>query len=123
VANLQAEGYQQEQIYLVGNVMADTLLGKADRAAARGTLAELGLRPRQYGLVTLHRPASVDDPAVLGAAASARRKSPVAARSCYPRIPELSVSFTPPGSRPRYGSSRRPVISTSSRWRHCHGWS
>ena len=37
------------------------------RIAARGTLAGLGLRPGQYGLVTLHRPANVDDLAVLGA--------------------------------------------------------
>ncbi len=67
VANLRAEGFGPEQIHLVGNVMADTLLANADRAAARGTLARLGLRPGQYGLVTLHRPANVDDPAVLGA--------------------------------------------------------
>jgi UDP-N-acetylglucosamine 2-epimerase (non-hydrolysing) len=71
VANLQAEGFRAEQIHLVGNVMVDTLLANADRAAARGTLAGLGLRPRQYGLVTLHRPANVDDPAVLGALLSA----------------------------------------------------
>jgi UDP-N-acetylglucosamine 2-epimerase (non-hydrolysing) len=66
VANLLAEGYPQEQIHLVGNVMVDTLLANSDRAASRGTLLGLGLRPRQYGLVTLHRPANVDDPAVLG---------------------------------------------------------
>jgi UDP-N-acetylglucosamine 2-epimerase (non-hydrolysing) len=67
VANLQAEGHQQEQIHLVGNVMVDTLLANVGRATARGTLAGLGLQPGQYGLVTLHRPANVDDPAVLGA--------------------------------------------------------
>ena len=67
VANLRAEGVPAEQIHLVGNVMADTLLANIDRAAARGTLARLGLEPGQYGLVTLHRPANVDDPAVLGA--------------------------------------------------------
>jgi UDP-N-acetylglucosamine 2-epimerase (non-hydrolysing) len=67
VANLRAEGVPSEQIHLVGNVMADTLLANTTRAAARGTLAKLGLEPGQYGLVTLHRPANVDDPAVLGA--------------------------------------------------------
>jgi UDP-N-acetylglucosamine 2-epimerase (non-hydrolysing) len=66
VANLQAEGFRQDQIYLVGNVMVDTLLANVDRAAAGGTLARLGLQPGQYGLVTLHRPANVDDPAVFG---------------------------------------------------------
>jgi UDP-N-acetylglucosamine 2-epimerase (non-hydrolysing) len=67
VANLRAEGFSDEQVYLVGNVMADTLLANIGRAAAGGTLARLGLRPGQYGLVTLHRPANVDDPVVLGA--------------------------------------------------------
>jgi UDP-N-acetylglucosamine 2-epimerase (non-hydrolysing) len=67
VANLQAEGFSDEQVYLVGNVMVDTLLANVGRAAAGGTLARLGLRPGEYGLVTLHRPANVDDPAVLGA--------------------------------------------------------
>jgi UDP-N-acetylglucosamine 2-epimerase (non-hydrolysing) len=67
VANLQVEGFPQEQIHLVGNVMVDTLLANFDRAAAGPTLAGLGLQPGQYGLVTLHRPANVDDPAVLGA--------------------------------------------------------
>jgi UDP-N-acetylglucosamine 2-epimerase (non-hydrolysing) len=63
--NLEAEGFGPEQVHLVGNVMVDTLLANAGRAAARGTLARLGLEPGHYGLVTLHRPANVDDPAVL----------------------------------------------------------
>ena len=36
VANLRAEGFAAEQIHLVGNVMVDTLLANADRAAAAG---------------------------------------------------------------------------------------
>ncbi len=59
--------------------MVDTLLANAGRAAARGTLAGLGLRRGQYGLVTLHRPANVDDPAVLGA--------------LLPALAEISFSF------------------------------
>jgi len=65
-ANLRAEGCQPEQVHLVGNVMVDTLLANAERAVDRGTPAGLGLHPGQYGLVTLHRPANVDDPAALG---------------------------------------------------------
>jgi UDP-N-acetylglucosamine 2-epimerase (non-hydrolysing) len=65
VANLQAEGYRDDQIHLVGNVMVDTLLANLDRAAAGDTLSRLGLTPGAYGLATLHRPANVDDPAVL----------------------------------------------------------
>ncbi|HUD39797.1 MAG TPA: UDP-N-acetylglucosamine 2-epimerase (non-hydrolyzing) [Streptosporangiaceae bacterium] len=66
VANLRAEGRGEDQIHLVGNVMVDTLLVNLDRARDRDTLARLGLRAGEYGLVTLHRPANVDDPCVLG---------------------------------------------------------
>ena len=85
VVNLQAEGYRPEQIHLVGNVMVDTLLANAGRAAAGGTLARLGLRPGEYGLVTLHRPANVDDPAVLGALLVALTEI---SRSCPLVLPE-----------------------------------
>jgi UDP-N-acetylglucosamine 2-epimerase (non-hydrolysing) len=65
VDNLRAEGYREDQIHLVGNVMVDTLLANVERAKSRPVLADLGLEPGRYGLVTLHRPANVDDPQVL----------------------------------------------------------
>jgi UDP-N-acetylglucosamine 2-epimerase (non-hydrolysing) len=71
VGNLHAEGYRDDQIHLVGNVMIDTLLANLDRACDRSTLAELGLEAGQYGLVTLHRPANVDDPVILAALTAA----------------------------------------------------
>ena len=67
VANLRREGYRADQIHLAGNVMADTLLANLDRALASDVLARLGLARREYALVTLHRPANVDDPAALAA--------------------------------------------------------
>jgi len=65
VENLRAEGYREDQIHLVGNVMVDTLLANVARARQRTTLEDLALEPAGYGAVTLHRPANVDDPAVL----------------------------------------------------------
>lgn len=65
VANLRAEGYREDQIHLVGNVMIDTLLANLDRARASAVLTRYGLTRGGYGLVTLHRPANVDDPEVL----------------------------------------------------------
>src|SRR6266567_928048 len=67
VANLRAEGYRDDQVHLVGNVMVDTLLANLDRARGSGALARLGLEPGGYALVTLHRPANVDDPGALAA--------------------------------------------------------
>ena len=45
VANLRAEGYREDQIHLVGNVMVDTLLANLDRALAGDILSRLGLSP------------------------------------------------------------------------------
>jgi UDP-N-acetylglucosamine 2-epimerase (non-hydrolysing) len=71
VTNLRGEGYREDQIHLVGNVMVDTLLANLDRALASDVLPRLGLTSGEYGLVTLHRPANVDDPGVLGPLLSA----------------------------------------------------
>jgi UDP-N-acetylglucosamine 2-epimerase (non-hydrolysing) len=63
--NLRREGYREDQIHLVGNVMVDTLLAARARAMERPILGALGAQPRAYGLVTLHRPENVDSPEVL----------------------------------------------------------
>jgi UDP-N-acetylglucosamine 2-epimerase (non-hydrolysing) len=55
--NLLREGIAPERIHLVGNVMIDTLVRLLPRAADH--LPD-GL-PERYALVTLHRPANVDD--------------------------------------------------------------
>jgi UDP-N-acetylglucosamine 2-epimerase (non-hydrolysing) len=60
-ANLVREGASSERIHFVGNVMIDTLLRLQPRwqgAAGR----EFGDLPQEYGVVTLHRPANVDQP-------------------------------------------------------------
>lgn len=60
VDNLLAEGHAPERIHLVGNVMIDTLLANLERARSRDILGRLGMLAHTYGLVTLHRPANVD---------------------------------------------------------------
>jgi UDP-N-acetylglucosamine 2-epimerase (non-hydrolysing) len=68
VENLKREGVDEKKIHLVGNVMVDTLAHELPKAKESGILARLDLEPGEaYGLVTLHRPSNVDDPAVLKA--------------------------------------------------------
>jgi UDP-N-acetylglucosamine 2-epimerase (non-hydrolysing) len=62
--NLAAEGLAARS-RLVGNVMVDSLVANVERARAGSTLRDLGLAPRSYGVVTLHRPSNVDDDATL----------------------------------------------------------
>jgi UDP-N-acetylglucosamine 2-epimerase (non-hydrolysing) len=71
VDNLRAEGYFADQIHLVGNVMIDSLFANLDRAVNSDVLHRHGLTPGGYGLVTLHRPSNVDDPATLAGLLSA----------------------------------------------------
>ena len=67
VDNLISEGVARERIALVGNTMIDSLLRLLPVARGRNTLSTLGLVSREFVLVTLHRPALVDDPVLLGA--------------------------------------------------------
>jgi UDP-N-acetylglucosamine 2-epimerase (non-hydrolysing) len=63
--NLAREGIGPDRIRFVGNIMIDSLLASVRRADAPAILAEHGVEPRGYGLVTLHRPSNVDEPHVL----------------------------------------------------------
>jgi UDP-N-acetylglucosamine 2-epimerase (non-hydrolysing) len=63
--NLLAEGILSDRIHLVGNLMIDTLRLNAQKARQSDILVRLGTAAKSYGLVTLHRPSNVDDPAQL----------------------------------------------------------
>jgi UDP-N-acetylglucosamine 2-epimerase (non-hydrolysing) len=63
--NLRAEGIEAHKIHFVGNVMIDTLVKMLPRAEQSSALARFNLERRRFVLVTLHRPANVDDPNVL----------------------------------------------------------
>jgi UDP-N-acetylglucosamine 2-epimerase (non-hydrolysing) len=62
--NLRHEGVAAERIFFVGNVMIDTLLACRQRAETSPILEHLSLPPTGYAVLTMHRPANVDDPAV-----------------------------------------------------------
>ncbi len=60
--NLSAEGVEPSRVFRVGNVMVDSLFRALPAAKQRPVLDEFGLTEGGFGLVTLHRPALVDDP-------------------------------------------------------------
>jgi UDP-N-acetylglucosamine 2-epimerase (non-hydrolysing) len=77
IRNLQNEGISGDHIHFVGNTMIDSLLKFRAKADSSRKLEELGLRPRTdqentgsgiqpYALLTLHRPANVDNPEAFG---------------------------------------------------------
>ena len=64
--NLQREGVAEDKIFLVGNVMIDTLLKNRKKAEQSAILGDLELQPGKYVVLTLHRPTNVDDPVAFG---------------------------------------------------------
>jgi UDP-N-acetylglucosamine 2-epimerase (non-hydrolysing) len=60
--NLRAEGVPADRIHFVGNIMIDSLVHALPAARARNAPGRLAVEPQKYGVVTLHRPANVDDP-------------------------------------------------------------
>lgn len=64
--NLRREGIPGDKIFMVGNVMIDSLIQHRKKAAESDILERLRLkkggRVLDYALVTLHRPANVDEP-------------------------------------------------------------
>lgn len=71
--NLLREGASKESIVRVGNLMVDSLRSNLERARARDTMKRIGVEPRKFVLLTLHRPSNVDDSASLGRVLSAVR--------------------------------------------------
>lgn len=64
-ANLVKEGISTDRIHLVGNVMIDTLMRLLPIAEAQSSALLQRFGVSRFALVTLHRPATVDDPEIL----------------------------------------------------------
>jgi UDP-N-acetylglucosamine 2-epimerase (non-hydrolysing) len=63
--HLEAECIPAEKIHYVGNIMIDSLRAAEPVAESSDILDRLGLKTREYGVLTLHRPETVDHPEIL----------------------------------------------------------
>lgn len=59
--NLRNAGIADSRIFRVGNIMVDSLLRFRPAAEILQTWLKYDLKPKTYGLVTLHRPSNVDE--------------------------------------------------------------
>ena len=59
--NLRNTGAREDQIFFVGNVMIDTLLANQHRFEKPDSFDKFGLQEKQYIVLTMHRPANVDE--------------------------------------------------------------
>jgi len=58
--NLLNEGCHPDKIYCVGNIMIDSLEFILPKVQTADACSRIGVQPKEYGLITLHRPANVD---------------------------------------------------------------
>lgn len=59
--NLRKSGVEEERIFFVGNTMIDTLLKQRPNFKKPEVWEKLGLKEKEYIVMTLHRPANVDE--------------------------------------------------------------
>jgi UDP-N-acetylglucosamine 2-epimerase (non-hydrolysing) len=103
--NLEREGVPRARIHFVGNVMIDSLLQHRQKADKSAILRRLGLcddgaQARPYGVLTLHRPSTVDDNVklaeVIGAVSVISRELPI----IFPVHPRTRAGIAAIGSTP-----------------------
>lgn len=79
--NLKIEGVVAEKIQFVGNVMIDSLFYNLEKARQLNVRQNLGLKEKDYAVLTLHRPSNVDEKKVfaglLDALCSISEKIPI----------------------------------------------
>ncbi|MGC8657956.1 MAG: non-hydrolyzing UDP-N-acetylglucosamine 2-epimerase [Desulfomonilaceae bacterium] len=63
--NLEREGVDNGRVFLVGDIMLETLNLFLSGIEQRKRWSDFDLVPKKYILVTIHRPSNVDDPAAL----------------------------------------------------------
>ena len=63
--NLMSQQVSKERIHFVGNTMIDTLYNNLEKIRKPSFFDELQLKPKDYFMLTLHRPSNVDDPVKL----------------------------------------------------------
>lgn len=105
-ANLRREGVPDSRIARVGNIMIDCYEMLRPAIADNRTPARLGLSPHGYGVVTLHRPANVDDPAQLSRVAESLVAAAGAAPLVFPVHPRTRKRLEEAELYPRLEAAR-----------------
>ena len=105
-ANLMREGIPAERIFFVGNVMIDTLLNQIQKATKLRVWESYGYKERGYGVVTLHRPSSVDDRETLNNILHALEKVSETIPLVFPIHPRTAQRLQDFGLQPSHGAGR-----------------
>ena len=101
VDNLRREGVPEEKIHFVGNLMIDTLLQHRVKADQSTILEDLALAKGGYAVLTLHRPANVDNRKTLEGLLGALEQIQNDLAIVFPAHPRTRAKFEEFGMTPR----------------------
>jgi len=91
--NLQREGIDPSKIDLVGNIMIDSYLMLKDTISRASTAKRIGVTENEYAVVTLHRPANVDDTVMLTRIVDALRQLAASTTIVFPVHPRTRAKL------------------------------
>src|SRR5918994_210542 len=104
--NLRAEGIPDERIRFVGNIMIDSLNKLLERAKDSNIREQLGVTDSDYAVLTLHRPANVDEreplERILGALEKISERLPI----IFPVHPRTRKAIVELGLEPKLQAIR-----------------
>ena len=100
---LEREGIPAERVAFVGNTMIDTLFSRLPYALDRAAWTDFGAAQREYVLVTLHRPALVDEPDLLLRTLTAVDRIAAEIPVLFPVHPRTRARIESLGYRPSAG--------------------
>lgn len=92
--NLKREGKHEAQLFFVGNTMIDTLTKNLSRLTQPAFWEEVGLKEKQYIVLTLHRPSNVDSKEQLGSILEAIQTSAAGKKIVFPVHPRTRKNMT-----------------------------
>jgi UDP-N-acetylglucosamine 2-epimerase (non-hydrolysing) len=108
--NLIREGVSGEKIQRVGNIMIDSLEMLRDKIQSQDTCSDFGLKPQQYGMVTLHRPSNVDAPKKLGKLFDLLSRISKKIPLVFPIHPRTRKSAEQIGILPQFDQSKELIL-------------
>lgn len=85
--NLKREGKHEGQLFFVGNTMIDTLTKNMNRLKRPAFWDEVGLKEKEYIVLTLHRPSNVDSKEQLSSILEAIQQSATGKKIIFPVHP------------------------------------
>ena len=111
VDNLLEEGKPSQKVFLVGNVMIDTLQNNRKKSEQSSILQDLKLTSNCYAVLTLHRPSNVDDPRTFSGILDALEKIQEDMQVIFPLHPRTRNSLQIMGLGGRIETMRNIILA------------